>query len=81
MDAVAPPEGHLPSSEEVADQVGNNDLEKDQVLYTTFIRLTFTPYAIHFKSPRFMKESTMERLDMDVLKKTLHLTRDKSHVR
>ncbi|KAF2149339.1 hypothetical protein K461DRAFT_296815 [Myriangium duriaei CBS 260.36] len=59
----------------------DEELERDRKVYSTFIRMAFTPYAIHFKSPRYMKESTLERIDMTVLKKTLHLTRDKAYVR
>ncbi|GAM89805.1 hypothetical protein ANO11243_078440 [Dothideomycetidae sp. 11243] len=61
--------------------IDDQDLERDRKVYSTFIRMAFTPYAIHFKTPRYMKESTLERIDMTVLKKTLHLTRDKGYVR
>ena len=73
------------TSSAAADTMAHEDedpeLERDRKTYSTFIRMAFTPYAIHFKSPRYMKESTLERLDMTVLKKTLHLTRDKTYVR
>ncbi|KAG8629390.1 hypothetical protein KVT40_003255 [Elsinoe batatas] len=55
--------------------------EVDHKVYTTFIRLAFTPYAIHFKSPKYMKESTLRDLDTRVVKETLRLTGLKSYTR
>lgn len=55
--------------------------EVDHKVYTTFIRLAFTPYAIHFKSAKYMKEETLSRIDTRVVKETLRLTGLKSYIR
>ncbi|PNS14991.1 hypothetical protein CAC42_2220 [Sphaceloma murrayae] len=55
--------------------------EVDHKVYTTFIRLAFTPYAIHFKSAKYMKEETLNRIDSKVVKETLRLTGLKSYIR
>ncbi|KAF4547666.1 putative copper transport protein [Elsinoe fawcettii] len=59
----------------------DDEPEVDHKVYTTFIRLAFTPYAIHFKSPKYMKEETLKRIDTRVVKETLRLTGLKSYIR
>lgn len=39
--------------------------------HSVFIRLVLPPYTIHFKSPTYMKEATLELLDKRVCKETL----------
>lgn len=49
--------------------------------HSIFVRLALPPYTIHFKSPSFMKEATMEMLDKRVCKETLKKTAQKAEVR
>jgi len=46
-----------------------------------FIRLALPPYTIHFKSPSYMKEATLDMLDRRVCKETLRATGQKARVR
>lgn len=49
--------------------------------HSTFVRLVLPPYTIHFKSPNYMKEQTMDMLDKRVTKETLKSTAQKAEVR
>ncbi|KAK6441536.1 hypothetical protein LTR95_002236 [Oleoguttula sp. CCFEE 5521] len=49
--------------------------------YSVFVRLVLPPYAIHFKAPKYMKESTLDLLDRRVTKATLAATAQKATVR
>jgi len=55
--------------------------EEDGNMYSTFIRLAFTPYTIHFKSPRYMSDEIMRKIDTRVVKWTLKLTGAKGYIR
>ena len=49
--------------------------------HSTFVRLALPPYTIHFKSPTYMKDTTMDMLDKRVTKETVRATGQKSDVR
>jgi len=59
----------------------DEDGERDRKVYSTFIRMAFTPYAIHFKSPSYMRDETLHRIDNRIVKETLRLTAAKDYVR
>ncbi|QIX01870.1 hypothetical protein AMS68_007387 [Peltaster fructicola] len=49
--------------------------------HSVFVRLVLPPYTIHFKSPTYMKESTLELLDGRVCKEVLKSSASSSEVR
>lgn len=49
--------------------------------YNVLVRLALPPYTIHFKSPTYMREATMEMLDKTVCKESLKATAQKAEVR
>lgn len=49
--------------------------------HSVFVRLVLPPYTIHFKAPKYMRESTLELLDKKVCKETLKSTAQKPDVR
>lgn len=54
---------------------------KEGKAYNVLVRLALPPYTIHFKSPTYMKESTIELLDKTVCKDSLRATAQKVDVR
>lgn len=50
-------------------------------LYSVFVRIALPPYTIHFKSPSYMREPTMEMLDRRVCKEMLKATAQKAEAR
>lgn len=57
------------------------DDSKTGKAYNVLVRLALPPYTIHFKSPTYMKEVTMEMLDKTVCKESLKATAQKAEVR
>ncbi|KAK5769473.1 hypothetical protein LTS12_000400 [Elasticomyces elasticus] len=57
--------------------------EKDRVAlaHSVFVRLVLPPYTIHFKSPTYMRDSTLDLLDRKVSKETLKSTANSPQVR
>ena len=49
--------------------------------HSVFVRLVLPPYTIHFKAPKYMKESTLDMLDKKVCKETLRGTAQSPTVR
>lgn len=49
--------------------------------FSVLVRLALPPYTIHFKSPSYMKEVLMERLDKNACKETLKASAQKPEVR
>ena len=49
--------------------------------HTLFLRLCLPPYTIHFKSPTYMKQHTLEMLDQKICKQTLKSTASTPSVR
>ncbi|WPG98527.1 Hypothetical protein R9X50_00131800 [Acrodontium crateriforme] len=55
--------------------------ERKRKAHSVFVRLLLPPYTIHFKSPTYMRESTLELLDRKVCKETLKSTAQDASVR
>nr|POF04588.1 copper transport protein 86 [Quercus suber] len=49
--------------------------------HSIFVRLVLPPYTIHFKSPTYMRDGTLELLDKKVCKETLKSTAQDARVR
>ncbi|KAK3112665.1 hypothetical protein LTR53_010835, partial [Teratosphaeriaceae sp. CCFEE 6253] len=49
-------------------------LDKTAQAHSVFLRLVLPPYTIHFKSPHYMRDSTLDLLDRRVCKATLKAT-------
>ncbi|EMC99507.1 hypothetical protein BAUCODRAFT_29852 [Baudoinia panamericana UAMH 10762] len=55
--------------------------EKVRMAHSVFIRLVLAPFTIHFKSPTYLREGTLELLDKRVCKETLQSTANNVAVR
>lgn len=59
------------------------DLDNERLTkaHSIFVRLVLPPYTIHFKSPTYMRDATLELLDRKVCKETLKSTAQDARVR
>lgn len=55
--------------------------DKKKEAHSVFIRLVLPPYTIHFKSPTYMRDATLDLLDKKVCKETLKSTAQDAVVR
>jgi palmitoyltransferase len=59
----------------------SDDPDRAAKAHSVFVRLVLPPYTIHFKAPKYMKESTLDMLDKKVCKETLRGTAQSPTVR
>ncbi|KAI7630332.1 hypothetical protein KC322_g23037, partial [Hortaea werneckii] len=55
--------------------------ERVRRAHAVLVRLVLPPYAIHFKSPSYMRPHTLDLLDRKVCKETLKSTAQEAAVR